>query len=79
MVLTLIPKAYTKNGNRFISKSSPHCSSSETEENIFRRGLKQIYGKYHLTGSADEDVGFMLATLGRRKVYPAVPFRAWVD
>ena len=42
----------------------------ENEENIFRRGLKQIYDKYHITGSADEDVAFMLAILGRRKVYP---------
>ncbi len=42
----------------------------ETEEVIFRRGLRQIYEKYHLQGVPEEDISLMLATLGRRKMYP---------
>lgn len=45
-------------------------SEFETEEAIFRRGLRQIYDKYQLEGVPDEDVSMMLAILGKRKIYP---------
>jgi FMN phosphatase YigB (HAD superfamily) len=45
-------------------------SEFEKEEEIFRKGLSQIYAKYHLSGCIDEDIDIMLKTLGKRKVFP---------
>ena len=44
-----------------------------TEEEIFRRGLRQLYREYGLAGDADRDVEPMLRSLTGRKVFPDVP------
>lgn len=44
-----------------------------TEEEIFRRGLRQLYREYGLIGDADRDVEPMLRSLTGRKVFPDVP------
>ena len=43
-----------------------------TEEEIFRRGLRQLYTEYGLTGDSDREVEPMLCSLVGRKAFPDV-------
>ena len=43
-----------------------------TEEEIFKRGLRQLYGEYGIPGDADKDVEPMLRSLVGRKAFPDV-------
>ncbi len=40
------------------------------EEEIFRMDLRRLYGEYGFTRDAEEDVGLMLDTLGKRSLFP---------
>lgn len=40
------------------------------EEEIFHRDLRALYGEYGINSNADCDVGIMLATLGKRRLFP---------
>lgn len=50
-----------------------HIESLETflkEEDVFLLDLKQLYAEYGISGDAGEDVKLMLATLGKRSLFP---------
>lgn len=49
-----------------------YMESFVSEETIFHMDLRKLYVEYKINGDADEDVRFMLNTLGNRVVFPEV-------